>query len=82
MALQSAALQSQSTTMRVLEEVAAAKGVDPVSLDPPLASVIDPDALEVLAAADASVAIEFSYADCGVVVNGQNVTVRMEPEIK
>jgi hypothetical protein len=34
--------------MRVVEEVAAATGVDPVDLDEPLSDVVDPDALDAL----------------------------------
>lgn len=40
--------EQQSTSMRVVEEVAAATGVDPVDLDEPLSNVVDPDALDAL----------------------------------
>lgn len=83
MEVQSPAQKSQSTTMRILEEVAAARGVDPISLDPPLGSVIDPDALDTLAQdEDQRVAIEFSYAGCHVAVTGGDVSVEARPDIE
>ncbi|MFC5973009.1 HalOD1 output domain-containing protein [Halomarina salina] len=57
----------------VVEAVAAEKGVDPLSLKPPLYDVLDPEALDALydATSETSshVQVVFSYADCTVTVN-------------
>lgn len=59
---------------RVVEAVAARKGVDPVDLDVPLFEVVDPDMLDVLVrTADegtdrSSVRVEFTYEGLDVTV--------------
>lgn len=71
-------MMSQSSTevddtlaYRVVEAVADTKDVDPISLQPPLGSVVDADALRTILAADGSspVKIRFQYADCHVEVS-------------
>lgn len=59
---------------RIVEEIANREDVDPVALDPPLGSVVDPDALETLVASengatDAERLVRLSY-------HGYDVTVR------
>lgn len=62
---------------RVVEAVAESKGIDPTTL-PPLSRVLDADALDDLVATytDSTsrirdpLTIEFTYADCHVVVRG------------
>jgi hypothetical protein len=50
--------------MLVVNAVAAERDVDPSSLDPPLASAIDPDALDTLLDAERSNAtVSFEYAN-------------------
>lgn len=77
MSLQSAARTSESTTMRILEEVAATRDVEPGALSPPLGSVIDPDALEAIVGTrpDSDVAVQFTYADCRISVTANEVAV-------
>lgn len=59
-----------STAMRVVEAVARTKDVDPISLEPPLASAVDPDALDALTASAApGFSLRFTYADCHVEVD-------------
>lgn len=66
---------------RVVESVAAAKGVDPVDLHPPLNDVVDLDALDALFSPVGGVPravgrVEFRYDDYVVVVEGDgSVTV-------
>lgn len=77
MTVQSSAQKPESVAMRVLDEVAEARGVDPIALTPPLGSVLDPDALDALVARDSEqVAVEFSYAGCHVAVTGDDVVVQ------
>ena len=56
-------LPSQAVCRRVIDEVAAAEGVEPTEL-PPLAGSIDPDALETLfdPSTDAWRELRFEYA--------------------
>lgn len=68
--------------MRILTEVAEARDVDPISLTPPLASVVDPDALEEIVStpADTDVTVEFTYADCRITLSGDEVDVTPRAE--
>lgn len=67
-----------SMAIRVVEAVADQRGVDPMGLNPPLATVLDPEALDALAAADpeCALAMQFTYADCLVTITGTRVDVR------
>lgn len=69
--------RNESAAMRVLEAVAEATGDEITSLNPPLGSVVDPDSLEALLAADpdSDVTISFRYAGCRVTVTGDGVDV-------
>lgn len=66
----------------VVEAVAAEKGVDPLSLEPPLYDVLDPEALDSLYESpttrqETPLRISFTYADCTVTVqNDGRITVR------
>lgn len=64
--------------MRVVEAVSAAREVDPVTLTPPLSTVIDPDALNTLFETESGsdVTIEFTYADHSVYVSADELLVR------
>lgn len=64
----------------VVEAVAAEKGVNPLSLEPPLYDVLDPEALDSLYHSPSRVQtplrISFSYADCTVTVHSEgDITV-------
>lgn len=66
-------------SLRVIEEVAARDGVDPVDVKPPLHDVVDPEALDALfRSADGSngTAVEFPYAGYDVRVESSG-TVRV-----
>lgn len=58
-----------SPSLRVVQQVAASKNVDPADLEPPLHEVLDPDALDSLirsaghTASGAETTIEFVYRD-------------------
>ncbi|GAB3669626.1 HalOD1 output domain-containing protein [Halopiger thermotolerans] len=60
----------EQPSVRVAEAIAAAEGVDPVDLEPPLYDAIDPDALDSLADSlrrdaarshEAAARVEFTY---------------------
>lgn len=57
--------------LRVVKAVADTKDVDPITLQPHLATTVDPDALNAMLTADASTAvtIRFHYANCHVEVS-------------
>jgi len=64
----------------VVEAVAAEKEVDPLSLEPPLYDVLDPEALHSLCRSPSRVQtplrIRFSYANCTVTVDSEgDITV-------
>lgn len=84
MTVQSSAQMTDSVAMRVLDEVADARGVDPIALSPPLGSVIDPDALDTIVHTNGNsdVAVEFTYAGCAVSVTSDEVVVHqgVDPE--
>jgi hypothetical protein len=56
----------------VVEAVAEADGVRPTEVTPPLASAVDPDALESLVASldEVDGSVEFAYGDYRVTVDG------------
>ncbi len=63
-------LTTRTPTDRVLDALAEEAGVDPVELSPPLANVVDPDALDALlerADPDADLVVRFEYQDREVV---------------
>ncbi|WP_135533705.1 MULTISPECIES: HalOD1 output domain-containing protein [Halostella] len=66
---------------QVIESIAAAEGVDPIDLDPPLHTAIDLDALDALFSPTSGVPrpegrVEFEYAEYEVVVSSDgSVTV-------
>ena len=64
--------------MRVLEAVADVRGVDVSNLNPPLGTVIDPDALEAMidAGSDSDVSVSLTYADCRITVTDDAIDVR------
>ncbi|AEH35730.1 HalOD1 output domain-containing protein [Halopiger xanaduensis] len=60
----------EQPSVRVVEAIAAAEGVDPAALEPPLYDVLDPDALDTLTDSlcrgadqfdDAAARVEFTY---------------------
>jgi hypothetical protein len=67
---------------RIVTEVAAVEGVDPVDL-PPLYSTVDPEALERLstsASDDTPVRVEFPYAGVDLLIEySDDVTVTVRP---
>lgn len=67
--------ESVAASVRVIAALADATDTDPRSLDPPLSTAIDPDALDALAASDADTTVAFEYADHRVVVEDETVTV-------
>ncbi|WP_227378196.1 HalOD1 output domain-containing protein [Haladaptatus halobius] len=77
----SSAIDSDSdrttTTIRVIKAVANVLGVEPMDLDPPLGTVLDPDALDILCRTDghSSVSVQFQYVDCNVTVEDGDVVV-------
>lgn len=78
---------AEETTVseEVISAVAAAKGTDPLDLDP-LNDVLDPDALDSLCGDETGRSrspdrIEFTYSGCEVVVAGDgSVSVSTTPE--
>ncbi|QLH76650.1 hypothetical protein HZS55_04745 [Halosimplex rubrum] len=64
---------------QIVDTVAEEEGVEPVTLDPPLAEVTDPDALETLIEDSATSALEirFAYRGHDVVVD-ENGRVQVE----
>lgn len=64
-------------SLAVVEAVAEAEGVDPADLDPPLARVIDPDALDALFTDGSSGWMTFHYSGYAVTVHADgSVDVR------
>ena len=64
-----------SVSLRVIQKVAERKGVDPVALDPPLYSAIDPEALDSLFQPAAQITgtkrtVEFQYLGYTIRVDG------------
>lgn len=83
--------RSQATTdaatvsERVIEAVAAATDVSPLKLDPPLFTVVDPEALEAFVASIDAEAnsphgrVEFAYCGCDVTVTAAGVVTVSDP---
>jgi hypothetical protein len=57
----------------VVESVAAVEGTDATALRPPLAAVVDPEALSRVCAGDESVAVRFEYRGHHVCVRGDGL---------
>jgi hypothetical protein len=53
--------ERERLSYRVVEAIADAMDTDVIDLEPPLYSVIDPDALELVFAGSQSVAVRFKY---------------------
>ena len=76
-----ALLDCQSVSEAVVRAVADAKGVSPLDVNPPLASVIDPDALENVVASmddpasESANRVEFVYSGYTVTVTDDDVSV-------
>lgn len=66
--------ENEPIAMQVVHAVARERDVDPTALTPPLGSVVDPDAIDALASADAPVTVQFTYGGCRVTVTGDRVT--------
>ena len=56
---------------QIVDVVAEAEGVEPVTLDPPLAEVVDPDALETLVedSTASDLEVRFAYRGHDIVVD-------------
>lgn len=76
--------QGEPVSVRIVEQVAAHHGVDPLELEPRLHTVVDPDALDTFvrrSARDAGGAlghVQFTYKGCTVTVDGDG-TVDVAP---
>lgn len=71
-------------SMEVIESIAAAEGVDPIDLDPPIHAVIDLDALDALFSPTSGIPrpdgrVEFEYAGYDVVVSSDG-SVSVNPQ--
>lgn len=73
----------EHVSTKIAREVAAKKGVDPMTLTPRLGEVIDPDAIDALFGRDGMEGqLEFTYCGHRVTVRGDNgvsVSVRRHP---
>lgn len=64
-----------SPSLRVVQQVAASKGIEPAELEPPLHEILDPDALDTLVRSmtrqpePSAGAVEFVYQDWRVRVD-------------
>ena len=73
--------RDESVSQTVVMAVAEATDADPLTLDPRLCEVIDPDALERLFERDQTeVQVEFTMADCRVSVRADGSVVVLPPE--
>lgn len=71
---------SSDTAVDVVSAVARATNTDPLSLEPRLCDVVDPDALERVVESEAVSAVTFDYDGHTVVVDGDGtVTVDETP---
>lgn len=60
----------------IIAAVASKEGVEPLELTPPLAEVVDPDAIDTLLEGDSSVRITFEYHGCRIDVRSrEDITV-------
>lgn len=73
--------QGESVSVTVVDRVADHHGVDPMTLEPRLHTVVDPDALDALVRdAAESMSVQFTYGGCAVTVDGDGtVDVRPAP---
>lgn len=67
--------QPAPTSLQVIESIAAQAGTDAAALEPPLYSVVDPEALNALARAGSHVEISFEYQGHSVHVSGTKIIV-------
>ena len=71
-------LAEHKPTLAVVQAVADAENVDPAALDPPLYSVVEPEALNQLVSHDGTLdSISFAYRGHHVTVSG-NGTVHVQ----
>ncbi|WP_339105770.1 HalOD1 output domain-containing protein [Haloterrigena salinisoli] len=70
----------EDPSMAVIELVAAAKGADPIELDP-LYDVIDPEVIDSLSSSSGFSSLEFEYCGHTVVVDGtgDGTEISLEP---
>jgi len=69
--------ESEAVSTRVVAALARAAGTDPESLDPPLYTAVDPEALDAVTGSAATTRIEFSHDGRRVVVRADGtVTVK------
>ncbi|WP_254274163.1 HalOD1 output domain-containing protein [Haloarcula marina] len=68
----------ESTSLRIVEAVADTLGSDPCTLNPPLGTVVDPDALDSLveSGGETGVEVTFTYADCRVSLKQGDLVVQ------
>ncbi len=75
-------VREQAANDRIIDEIirrlAAAAGVDPLDLNPPLFEVVDPESLEQLIRYGDGCSIRFAYNDWIVEV-GTEQKIRLEP---
>lgn len=70
---------TEAVVPAIVEKVAATKDTDPIELDP-LYAAVDPDALNALYRDGFDGRVEFRYAGCTVVVDGEGeVRVAADP---
>ncbi|WP_121821006.1 HalOD1 output domain-containing protein [Halostella salina] len=68
--------ESEAVSKRVVAALARAAGTDPRTLDPPLYTVIDPEALDTLVESTATTYVEFEHDGRRIVVHADGtVTV-------
>ncbi|MEA1931123.1 HalOD1 output domain-containing protein [Halohasta litorea] len=63
--------QEQSIVVSIIRAVASVSGIDPLSVEPRLYDVVDPDALETLLGADSAgsdLQVSFPFGSCAVTV--------------
>lgn len=64
-----------AVSTRIVVAVASAKDVDPLSLSPPLADELDPDALDRLVDAETQLHLSFTAWGCQITVREGSVSV-------
>jgi hypothetical protein len=74
----------EAVLREIVERVATREGVDPVSLDPPLHTAVDTDALSALFAererrADTTITVQFTYLGYRVTIDGPESIRVTEP---
>lgn len=71
---------SEETSQRIVDVLAAATDSDPLSMNPTLYDVIDPDALDRLLDTDQQVEVRFAYGSHTVVVDSDG-TVSVDGDV-